>query len=88
MGVQEEYGALIERVVRFEKVNVASAKKALTEILDERHGGAPNALKYRAFTELNKEEIHRAKTYLRVFLDSTRFKAEFPELAWLIFGEK
>ena len=88
MSVQGEYEALVEKVVALESVNVACAKKALTEILDERYGGAPNALRYRAFTELNKTEVGKAKHYLRVFLDSTRFRGEFPELAWLIFGKE
>jgi len=87
MSVQGEYEALVARVVKFEQVNVASAKKALTDVLDERFGGAPNALRYRAFTELDKDEIERAKKYLRVYLQSTRFKADFPELSWLIFGK-
>jgi len=87
MSVQGEYEALVARVVKFEQVNVASAKKALTDVLDERFGGAPNALRYRAFTELDKDEIERAKKYLRVYLQSTRFKADFPELSRLIFGK-
>ncbi len=87
MTVHEEYEALVHRVVAFEKINLACAKKGLTEILDERYGGAPNALRYRAFTELNLEEIDKAKKYLRVYLQSNRFRQEFPELSWLIFGK-
>lgn len=87
MTVHEEYESLIQRIVAFEKVNVASAKKGLTEVLDERYGGAPNALRYRAFTDLDAVEVERSKKYLRVYLQSTRFRADYPELAWLIFGK-
>ncbi|MEM4255130.1 MAG: hypothetical protein QXR53_02255 [Candidatus Norongarragalinales archaeon] len=87
MSVQDEYAVLIEKVASLEGVNLACAKKALTELLDERYGGAPNALRYRAFTDLNVEQVERAKKYLRVYLQSNRFKQEFPETAWLIFGK-
>lgn len=87
MTVQQEYAVLMEKVASLEAVNIACAKKALTEILDERYGSAPNALRYRAFTDLDVEQVERAKKYLRVYLQSNRFKQEFPETAWLIFGK-
>ena len=86
MSVQGEYEKLVEKIVSFERVNVASAKKAITEILDERYGGCPNALRYRAFTELPPAEIAKVKKYLRVYFDSNRFRQDFPEIAWLISG--
>ncbi|GEM_PF-4412602 len=87
MSVQDEYAMLVEKVAALESVNLACAKKALSEILDERYGGSPNALKYRAFTDLDVAQVERAKKYLRVYLQSNRFKQDFPEIAWLIFGK-
>ncbi|HIH20794.1 TPA: hypothetical protein HA244_06000 [Candidatus Micrarchaeota archaeon] len=88
MAIQEEYEALMHKVASLENVNLASAKKALTELLDERYYGCPNALRYRAFTELRKDEVARARKYLVVYLQSTRFRGEFKEMAWLLFSEK
>ena len=85
MGVQEEYLMLVEKIVAYEEVGIPAAKKALNEVLNERYGGVPTELRYNAFTQLNPDEIERAKRYLSVYLDSTRFKGEFPELARLIF---
>ncbi|MFH1057024.1 MAG: hypothetical protein V1717_04510 [Candidatus Micrarchaeota archaeon] len=87
MSVQGEYESLISRVVSLERIGVPAAKMALTEILDERYGGAPNALRYRAFTQLSGDDVEKAKKYLRVYLGSTRFRNDFKELAWLIFGK-
>ena len=87
MSVQDEYEMLVDKVSALEGVNVVCAKKALTEILDERYGSAPNALRYRAFTDLDVAQVERAKRYLRVYLQSNRFKQDFPEMAWLIFGK-
>ena len=85
MSVQSEYEDLVEKVVKAERVGVPAAKQALHEVMEENYGGATKSFRYKAFTQLNEDELARAKKYLSIFLQSTRFRGEYPELAEVIF---
>lgn len=83
--IQEEYEKLVSAIASRERVSVQVVKLALTEIVSERYDKQPREILYHAFTTaFPQEEIDRVKRYLTIFLDSTRFKEDYPALYVLI----
>ena len=85
MSVEDEYERLVSKVSKAENVGNPAVKLALCEVLDDRYGGVPSALRYKAFTELSEKEVEKAKRYLSVIMESARFKGEFPAISAIIF---